>query len=50
MLHTKIIDNFIEQNKSDFDTEGLKLSSKLKKWKLNLNYLVQAETLVIKIT
>ena len=27
----KIIDNFIEQNKSDFDTEGLKLSSKLKK-------------------
>ena len=27
----KIIDNFIEQNKSDFDTEGLKLSSKLRK-------------------
>ena len=27
----KIIDNFIEKNKSDFDTEDLKLTSKLKK-------------------
>ena len=31
----KIMDEFIEKNKSQFNNENLKFSSKLKKWKLN---------------
>ena len=30
-----IMDDFINQNKNNFDNENLKFSSKLKKWKLN---------------
>ena len=46
----KIMNDFIEENKNNFNNEDLKFSSKIKKWKLNLNSLVQVETLVIKIT
>ena len=45
-----MMDSFIKENKNNFNNENLKLSSKLRKWKLNLNYLVQVETSVIKIT
>jgi len=31
----QIMDNFINENKSKFNNENLKFSSKLKKWKLN---------------
>ena len=58
MLHTKIVDtkkekikimdDFINKNKSKFKDENLKFSSKLKKvkeinWKLNWNCLEQVE-------
>ena len=29
----KIMDNFIDKNKNDFDNKNLRFSSKLKKWK-----------------
>jgi hypothetical protein len=29
------MDDFIDKNKSQFDSDNLKFSSKLKKWKLN---------------
>ena len=31
----KLMDEFINKNKSKFNNENLKFSSKLKKWKLN---------------
>ena len=31
----EIMDDFINQNKNNFDNDNLKFSSKLKKWKLN---------------
>ena len=46
----KIMDNFIVQNRDKFNNVDLKFSSRLKKWKLNLNFLVQLETLATKIT